>query len=107
MNSTPGICASIMRLIALTPAPPTPTTRITGMCGTRRAVVVAEPGLVAAVGGPLDVEGLVGEDLAEPLLGLRERRSGLLDAIGADPLGVRRLGLRLAGDRSGRSGNAG
>jgi hypothetical protein len=33
MNSTPGICASIMRLIAFTPAPPTPTTRMTGMCG--------------------------------------------------------------------------
>ena len=34
MNSTPGIRASTMRLIALTPAPPTPTTRITGVCGS-------------------------------------------------------------------------
>src|SRR4051812_40226259 len=33
MNSTPGICASTMRLTALTPAPPTPTTRMTGSCG--------------------------------------------------------------------------
>src|SRR3954465_1835344 len=29
-NSTPRICASTMRLTALTPAPPTPTTRSTG-----------------------------------------------------------------------------
>src|SRR6187549_13169 len=33
MNSTPGTFASTMRLTALTPAPPTPTTRITGWCG--------------------------------------------------------------------------
>ena len=30
MNSTPSTCASIMRLTAFTPAPPTPTTRSTG-----------------------------------------------------------------------------
>ena len=30
MNSTPSTSASTMRLTALTPAPPTPTTRITG-----------------------------------------------------------------------------
>ncbi len=30
MNSTPSMSASIIRLTALTPAPPTPTTRITG-----------------------------------------------------------------------------
>jgi hypothetical protein len=29
-NSTPSTCASTMRLTALTPAPPTPTTRSTG-----------------------------------------------------------------------------
>src|ERR1044072_3789225 len=34
MNSTPGIRASTIRLTALTPAPPTPTTRITGWCGS-------------------------------------------------------------------------
>ena len=31
MNSTPSTCASTMRLTALTPAPPTPTTRRTGL----------------------------------------------------------------------------
>ncbi len=34
MNSTPGMRASTMRLTALTPAPPTPTTLITGWCGS-------------------------------------------------------------------------
>jgi hypothetical protein len=30
MNSTPGTCASIMRLTAFTPPPPTPITRSCG-----------------------------------------------------------------------------
>src|SRR6185295_6700555 len=34
MNSTPGIRASTIRLTALTPPPPTPTTRMTGWCGS-------------------------------------------------------------------------
>ena len=34
MNSTPGMRASTIRLTALTPAPPTPTTLITGWCGS-------------------------------------------------------------------------
>ena len=35
MNSTPSTSASTMRLTALTPAPPTPTTRRTGAAGER------------------------------------------------------------------------
>ena len=31
-NSTPATSASIIRLTALTPAPPTPTTRSMGLC---------------------------------------------------------------------------
>jgi hypothetical protein len=31
-NSTPSTCAAIIRSTALTPAPPTPTTRSTGSC---------------------------------------------------------------------------
>ena len=55
-NSTPGSCASTIRLTALTPAPPTPTTRRTawwvrgtdGLAG-RRLVGVR---LLAAERGP-------------------------------------------------------
>ena len=45
-NSTPWTSASTMRLTALTPAPPTPTTRITGVPAT----LAPQARLVAAVG---------------------------------------------------------
>src|SRR5687767_13555682 len=69
MNSTPGMPASTMRLTALTPAPPTPTTRITGECG----------------------RGVLGKGLREAGL-LRRGRGRLgcrfLDAVGAHVLAL-------------------
>ena len=74
MNSTPSTWASIMRLTALTPAPPTPTTRRTGSVEPR---VSGGPGAIGSGSGARshgralhDVLGDVrGEDAAQALLG--------------------------------------
>ena len=94
MNSTPGIPASTMRLIALTPAPPTPTTRITGACGRRVAEVAAVGGLVAAVGRPVGVEDVVGEDPGEPLAGGGRLRHVVRLDLRRAPRARRRSGRR-------------
>src|SRR5215210_444814 len=63
--------------------------------GPRRSVILVDAGLLPPIRGALDVVGLVGEDSGEALLGLGDDRLALIDAIGADPLGVGRLGLGL------------
>ena len=88
MNSTPLISASIMRLTALTPPPPTPTTR---SCGWRTALV--------ARGAPLVVAGRRRRDLAVGLLGLLGRGHHVAGDLGENALRRRSWGVGVRARR--------